>query len=128
MEDETHPWAVSTVPMLDETRHWAGFTVPMLYRYVLIYGAPVTGFCQKLEQIIVMGRRALGAVTPPYVTPRDYILRFLYGDKCYIDSEYQMAVGYQKGMLFYIVVSMNVDNNKFTSYFESSITLIPIGF
>ncbi|KAF5326809.1 hypothetical protein D9619_005121 [Psilocybe cf. subviscida] len=71
-------------------------TVPNLYALVLDYGGRIPSFCQKLEQIILTGQRALGAVPSPYVTPRDYIFRFFYGEKCYIDSNYQMAIGNRK--------------------------------
>ncbi|KAF5327424.1 hypothetical protein D9619_005119 [Psilocybe cf. subviscida] len=73
-----------------------GLTVPRLYTQVLNRGGRIPSFCQKLEQIILMGQRSFGGVPSLYVTPRDYIFRFFYGDQCYLDTEYQMAVENKK--------------------------------
>lgn len=109
---------MSSIRLLDiEPANRSTFTVPTLFDFVLDQGGQIPSFCLELEQIVLMGQRALSAVTSPYVTPRDYIFRFFYGDNCYIDSEYEMAVGNRKGMLYDISISSNVINNELLSCF-----------
>lgn len=117
--------------MLDIESRWYSplLTVPGLYRLVLNRCGPIPSFCQKLEEIISMGKRALHAGPSSYMTPRDYIFRFLFGDECYIDSEYELAVGDRKGMLYDIFIPWNVDNNEFISHFQClNLSKIPMVF
>lgn len=108
------------MPDIKSAHRSQALSVSVLYTLVLNCGGQIPSFCQKLEQIILMGQRAFGAASPPYLTPKDYIFRFFYGDKCYIDGKYQIAVGNLKGILYYIAISLNADNNELTSSFSVS--------
>lgn len=96
-------------------------TIGGLYNIVLNSGEQIPSFCQKLEPLILMGQKAFGGVPS---TPRDCIFRLLYGDKCYLDSEYKLVLADEKGVQYYIVIPLNVDADKLTSCFSVS-TVLP---
>jgi hypothetical protein len=95
-------------------RH-AAFTLTELYIRTLSHdGVRIPSFCQKLEQVVLTGQKAL--VPTRYVTANDCIFCFFCEDGCYIDSMYQVAVRNRNGKLNYI--PLNPDNDKLTSHFS----------
>lgn len=72
-------------------RHTGVFTLTDLYSISLGHDGPmIPEFCRILEKTVWAGRIAFGVMQSQFVTPKDCIFRFFYGDGCHVDSTNQV--------------------------------------